>query len=311
MLRSVFFLFSFWTSVVIHAQSVDTLLISYDTLKGKSIQIYSIPGANLIYSKPKPIQFIVQLPKVFVQAAKETFRKESIPVLATIVVSTGLLIAADQRISCGVQDFYKSVDISTYRNYKTIIGFNLGHQCVNAYEAPQNFNTLIYSIGEGSTSVFLAGGLSLYGLIENDYRARHTANEIMQSIIGLGITTQVLKRMAGRESPFVATQPSGKWRPFTNFSTYQKHVPMHDAFPSGHLATVMATVTVLASNYPEKSWIGPVGYSITGLVGLAMIGNGVHWSGDYPLALGLGYIFGKATVKLNRILQQKELKHKD
>ena len=80
---------------------------------------------------------------------------------------------------------------------------------------------------------------------------------------------------------------------------------MHDAFPSGHLATVMATVTVLADNYPEKKWIKPVGYSVVGLVGTAMVGNGVHWVGDYPLAIGLGYVFGKVAVKMNRTIQKK------
>src|SRR6478736_3797195 len=288
MLRFAFLFFSFCGSMCVHAQPMDTSFISYDTLGKRQVQVYSGPVVNLIYPKPKPFQYIVRIPNIFVQTAKETFRKENIPALAVIVASTGLLIAVDQSITDGVQHFYKSVDVSTYRNYKTIIGFKIGHQQVNAYEAPQNFNTVLYSIGEGSTSVFIAGGLSLYGLVKKDYRARSTANQIMQSIIGLGVTTQIMKRMAGRESPFTSTQPGGKWRPFTSLSEYQKHVSMHDAFPSGHLATVMATVVVLADNYPEEKWIRPVGYSVTGLVGLAMIGNGVHWAGDYPLALGLG-----------------------
>jgi len=80
MLRAVLFLFLLCGCATIKAQPVGKLSISHDTLKGRSIQIYSLPDANLIYSKPKPFQYIIHLPKVFVQTAKETFRKESIPV---------------------------------------------------------------------------------------------------------------------------------------------------------------------------------------------------------------------------------------
>jgi hypothetical protein len=298
-----FFLIGFICS---GAQTPDSLTSTSDTVKNQKVQVYSFPDVELIYAKPKPFQFITRQPKTFVCAAKASFQKKSIPALVSIAAATGLLIFVDQKITNGVQNFYKDIHLSTYRNYKTIIGFNLGGFHVNAYEAPQNFNTLLYTLGEGSSSVFLAGGLGLYGWIKKDYRARQTSNQIMQAIIGLGITTQILKRMTGRESPFTATKSGGEWRPFTNLAVYQKHVPMHDAFPSGHLATAIATVTVLADNYPEKKWIRPVGYSITGLAGIAMIGNGVHWAGDYPLALGLGYVMGKVSVKMNRVLQQKK-----
>ncbi len=65
----------------------------------------------------------------------------------------------------------------------------------------------------------------------------------------------------------------------------------------------MATVTVLADNYPEKKLIRPIGYTVMGLVGLAMINNGVHWASDYPLAIGIGYVTGKVTVRINRIVR--------
>ena len=110
--------------------------------------------------------------------------------------------------------------------------------------------------------------------------------------------------MSGRESPFAATQPGGVWHPFPNLKTYQESVSSHDAFPSGHIGTMMATTVVIAANYPEKKWIKPVGYTMMSLVGLAMINNGVHWASDYPLAIGLGYVFGHATVKMNRLMKE-------
>ena len=64
-------------------------------------------------------------------------------------------------------------------------------------------------------------------------------------------------------------------------------------FPSGHLATAMATITILAGNYPDNKYIKPVGYSLMGLLGYAMLNNGVHWISDYPLAIAIGYTCGK------------------
>ena len=57
----------------------------------------------------------------------------------------------------------------------------------------------------------------------------------------------------------------------------------------------MATVTVLSSNYPEKKWIKPVGYTVMGLTAWAMMNTEVHWISDYPLALALGYLSGKIS----------------
>ncbi|MEJ7683682.1 MAG: phosphatase PAP2 family protein [Segetibacter sp.] len=84
------------------------------------------------------------------------------------------------------------------------------------------------------------------------------------------------------------------------FSKYQSYTPNYDAFPSGHLATLMSSVTIFSENYPEKKWIKPVGYSLTGLVCYAMINNKVHWTSDYPLAIGMGYLCAKQVLKHNR-----------
>jgi len=72
------------------------------------------------------------------------------------------------------------------------------------------------------------------------------------------------------------------------------------AFPSGHLATAMMTVTVLSENYPEYTLIRPIGYGLMTLLGFQMVNNGVHWASDYPLALAIGYGLGKVAVSHGR-----------
>ena len=67
---------------------------------------------------------------------------------------------------------------------------------------------------------------------------------------------------------------------------------------------MMATVTVIATNYPEKKWIRPLGYTLIGLTGWAMMNTDVHWAGDYPLALAVGYVAGKVTTLKHRKKRQ-------
>lgn len=111
-----------------------------------------------------------------------------------------------------------------------------------------------------------------------------------------GIITQALKHLTARESPFSSIQNRGKWKFFPNQKEYSKHVPHYDAFPSGHIATLMGAVTIISDNYPEYRFIRPAGYALCGLLGFAMVNNGVHWVSDYPLELAIGYVMGKAIV---------------
>jgi len=286
------------------AQRYDTLVYNADSTKTIKMEAYPLEDRTLLYQKPKHFAFVTQIPRVYANSAKEGFTtKHCLRSWGIITGSTLLLLAFDQKILDGVQQASQSAHFSADADYKTIIGFKLGSKEVPVYQAPQNLNTAFYSIGEGFTSMAIAGGMFVYGKINRDYRALQTASQIVQVQLSVGVLTQTIKRLTGRESPFVSTGPGGVWRPFPGFSDFTKHTPRYDAFPSGHMTTMMATVTVLADNYPEKRWIRPVGYTIMGLVGVAMINNGVHWASDYPLAIGIGYVTGKVTVRMNRIVR--------
>ena len=268
------------------------------------MRAYPIENTLYLYSKPKVYTFLQYLPRTYQGAAIISFGKNSIKGWAVMAGSTTILLVFDQQISDAVQQFSSHIGVSSDRVYKSFVPFKIGDKNSSLYEVPDNLNSAIYSVGEGVPSLLISAGLLTFGSIKNDYRSISTACQIMQATLAMGITTQILKRMSGRESPFAATQPGGAWHPFPNLKTYQESVSSHDAFPSGHMGTMMATTVVIAANYPEKKWIKPVGYSLMGLVGLAMINNGVHWASDYPLAIGLGYVFGHATVKMNRLMHE-------
>jgi len=289
-----------WLASIASAAQQDTLRV----FKGRPTQEFEISGQKYKYPKPRFYTPFALLPRTYQAFGKEVFRKESLKAIGATAAASALLIVFDQEITDGMQQFSRYIGLDNRNMSKSLIKFKIGSQDFNVYDAPQNLNTAIYSIGEGLPPLLIAAGLAVHGAVKKNYRSYSTAGQIVQAITAFGITSQLLKRSFGRETHRSATQPGGAWRPFPNWGVYQKNVPSYDAMPSGHLGTMMAATVVLADNYPEKKYIKPVGYALTGLVGLSMINNGVHWAGDYPLALGLGYVFGKVTVKMNRFLNE-------
>jgi hypothetical protein len=165
---------------------------------------------------------------------------------------------------------------------------------------PDGPNSYLYFLGDGLTSFGVIGGLALYGNMHSDVRALNTASQVMESMALTGIFVITSKYTFGREAPFRATKEGGVWRPMPGLKNYLSAVSRYDAFPSGHVATLMSTFKIVEKNYPEKFWIKPVGYGSLGLLMFAMMNNGVHWAGDYPLGLAIGYVAADTVFDLNK-----------
>lgn len=283
-----------------------------DTLNNKNAEGWTnaYPVGNgkwMIYTRPKRFGFLKDLPRDFVSFTKFSFNEKSIPWLCAIAFSSGVLIENDQSITNETQHFSERNHIHNASSYKDIFAPKIGGHKVSIISVPQNFNTVFYTLGQGYPALLIGGGLYYYGLRHHDIRAISTASQLTESFIAMGVATQVVKRITGRETPIASTEEGGKWQPFPAFKDYQKNTPKYDAFPSGHLATVICAVTILSENYPEKKWIKPVGYTIAALVAGAMVNNGVHWAGDYPLAIGIGYAFGKIVSIKSKTFQIRTL----
>ena len=277
----------------------DTLVFKSwkDTVRLAKAQVYNLNSSeSILFYKPRPFEFVKHVPSDLAQLAKVTVAKRNLGNIGLIVGSTALLVAFDQQIADGCQQFGRFIHLDPDRKFHRAVEMKIGSLEVGVLDLPQNLNSFFYFLGEGWPSIIVAGGFWGYGISKNDYRARQTASQLGEMFFSLAITTQLLKRLSGHQSPFESTKPGGAWHPFVNWGTYQKDVSYYDAFPSGHLATIMATVTILAGNYPSNKYIKPVGYSIMGLVGYAMVNNGVHWMGDYPLAIAIGYACGQIAL---------------
>ncbi|MEO8582490.1 MAG: phosphatase PAP2 family protein [Flavitalea sp.] len=269
-------------------------------LTGFSLLCSSVTFSQPEYDKPKTFDFITHIPKDALQIAKSPFSKNALEPLLVVAGTTTILLFTDQSISNNIQDISEDAHFRSNENYKNVLSLRMRKKEISIIKAPLNLNTAIYQFGQGFPSLLIGAGLFTMGKIHNDYRALNTASQLAETFIIMGAGTQLLKRITGRQSPSDATRTGGAWHFLPSFKSFQQYTPKYDAFPSGHLATIVSTVTVLADNYPENRWIKPVGYSMTGLLGLAMINNKVHWTSDYPLAFALGYLCAKQVVKNNR-----------
>jgi membrane-associated phospholipid phosphatase len=268
------------------------------------VPLLAIPGAlvgqkhdsttTFVYTRPQPFRAVTGIPKTLGITARETFRARNVPMMLVVTTSTLALIAIDEPV------------LHESRRLAWRLGLPPNHPSANVRLGPfkMAFPTTVgsglYFIGDGLTSVGLASAFAARGALANDMRARRTASEVIEALLASGTVAQALKHVAGRQTPSEATVPRGRWRPFPNLRDYSANVPAYDAFPSGHLTTTMAVVTVIAGNYPERRFIWPVAAVTMGALSFTMVNNGVHWASDYPLALAIGTAVGKVVVARGR-----------
>lgn len=162
---------------------------------------------------------------------------------------------------------------------------------------PRGPNAYMYYLGDGISSLAIMSGLLGYSYFHDDTKSYAVADQLLEAVCLTGIFIVLGKTSTGRESPFRASEPGGKWRGFVGFKNYLSDVSRHDAYPSGHIATLMATVKILSENYIETSWLLPAGYTAMGLLMFAMLNNGVHWASDYPLGIAIGYHAADVVLK--------------
>jgi len=227
---------------------------------------------------------------------KETFRAKNTYAILGVTAATLMLMRYDQDLIDAVQRGGDKIGITPNEdNTRTV--FSIGKAQLRL---PSDVGSVLYFLGDGWTHLGTGAAILGWGLAHDDNRAVQTGSQVFEAVLASGGVTQVIKHITGHEDPYKATKPGGRWRLFPNQRDYFKNVSSYDAFPSGHLATAMATVTVVAENYPEKTYVRPVGYTLMTLLGLQMMNNGVHWASDYPVALALGWGFGQIAVRQGR-----------
>ena len=249
------------------------------------------PDLYFTYQKPKLWDLVNKAPRNALNTLKDFVAKPYYPYGLAALGATAALIPADPWLIRESRSLGENLGLNEAHTYK-----KLGFLKI----VPADVNSALYFIGNGTTFIIISGGMATYGLITGDYRAKSTAMQILESIIVSGAFVQPIKRLTGRESPFI-TANDGRWHSHwtfaPSFKAYQEDTPHYDAMPSGHLTTAMSALTVIAENYPDYKWIKPVGYTALGLMCYEMMQSKVHWASDYPIALFMGYLIGKNIAK--------------
>lgn len=270
-----------------------------DSLSYKSM--YTInENLRFEYSKTTFFEMFKNIPDNVYQFGKYSIQSENLLQVGSAVGSTLILLPLDEKIIENSTELGEKIGWVGDGSYWKISGVRM---------FPKDINTAVYYVGNGGFSLLIGGGLYAFGKIKKDYRAVSTASQIVESLLSVGVLTQTIKRISGRETPNTAEISGvngGNWRPFPSFSEYQSNTPYYDAMPSGHVATFMATFTVLTQNYPEVKWIKPVGYTLMTAIAFQMMSSKVHWASDYPIAVLIGYVIGKTTA--NRRIKKHDSK---
>ncbi|MCJ7466044.1 MAG: phosphatase PAP2 family protein [Maribacter sp.] len=264
-----------------------------------TLQTYAISDTMAYsYKKPKLFDMVRYIPKDIADFGRFTVQRDNLKWTGLTLGATALLIPFDQQLTDAATDFGSGFGWDKGHSYSKIGPLKI---------IPNDIHSAVYYIGNGGTTMLLSGAFLAMGSIRTDYRALNTSSELVEVLLSMGLITQAIKHITGRQSPFKAAETGnsgGQWRPFPGFKEYQTNTSNYDAMPSGHLATFMATLTVIATNYPELKWIKPVGYTLMGIMAFEMMSSQVHWISDYPLAILIGYAVGKAAAN-RRIIKNK------
>jgi membrane-associated phospholipid phosphatase len=251
---------------------------------------------EFLYRKPTWYRWIVQpVPDIGIYA-RDTFRpRNAVPILG-LAALTALPLWLDRPLIHAVQSAGEEVGIPPRQDgMRTLV--NAGGLRL---QAPGTLGATLRFLGDGSAQVSIGTVMLGWGLWHDDNRAIQTGSQVLQVFLSSGALAQVLKHATGRQIPNRATEVGGEWEFFPNQQAYFHDISSYDAFPSGHLTSATATLTVLAGNYPENRYIKPVGCTMLALLALQMMNRGVHWASDYPLAIALGYGLGKVAVRGGR-----------
>lgn len=151
----------------------------------------------------------------------------------------------------------------------------------------------------GDPGVLIAS-VAMYGAgrVTRSPRLTRIGFHATEAVVLAGITTSVLKFVAGRQRPYVQAGDADDFTPFRVGNG-------HTAFPSGHTTVAFAFASAVTADLETGSsrvaWIaGPILYSGAGLVGLARMYDDKHWASDVVMAAGIGTLAGIETVALSR-----------
>lgn len=133
--------------------------------------------------------------------------------------------------------------------------------------------------GGAAVTYTLAAGLLVAGRRSDRPRFRAATYDLFCATVVNQVYTHAVKLAVGRDRP---NGEEGR---------------ANSAFPSGHAANAFAWAAVLERHY---GWKGAVpAYAVASVIGLSRIQENKHWLSDVAAGATLGYLAGRAVVRVN------------
>lgn len=132
----------------------------------------------------------------------------------------------------------------------------------------------------------------LYGHLHEDGRAQRTALLSVESMVFSTLFTYLLKSSLHRHRP-ESGDSFNEWDgPGLSASNL--------SFPSQHASSAFAVATVVASEYDDTPYIGPLAYSIATLTAISRVNDNLHWASDVFAGSAIGWYTAKKILSLHK-----------
>ncbi len=150
-------------------------------------------------------------------------------------------------------------------------------------------------------SIILAGAAYVYGRTADSPRSAELGLRTIESIGAAGMTTLILKGIAGRARPYVVSD--------TNPHDYHMGRGFRDerymSFPSGHVTVAFAAASAASQEisylWPHASHLWtPALFTSASMVTLARIYEDKHWASDVVGGAAVGTIVSRLVVRYSR-----------
>ncbi len=137
--------------------------------------------------------------------------------------------------------------------------------------------------GNGIYPAVIIGSAYIIGAVFHKKKPERFAMLCAKSFVLSGITTEVIKDIAGRYRPFQSNPPDAlRWAGPNGFLKY-------DSFPSGHTTIAFSTASMIALEYPKPLVIPILAYSAATLTAFGRINGNHHWASDVVMGAAIGY----------------------
>ena len=238
---------------------------------GSAGQTPSPPQEDRLTPKEAGREFLRDAGQIWSSPAR--IRGKDVFPLLGLAAATAVLIASDESIRDGVQD---------YAGRHAWVG---------------DVSSVVTQAG-GLAGFATAGAFFGAGLIFKDDRARDTGYLAASAILQAFLVDNLLKGMSGRQRPFFADGEDHWSGPPAFFKRLGSDgSEAYGSFPSGHAAAAFSLATVVALQYRHHGWVPVVSYALAGAAGLSRITLDKHWTSDVVVGALVGHLIGRLVVR--------------